>query len=83
MPVISGYIFQRLTGIRRRFWNIFLTKVTCSLNEVSQNAQSRSHERDSSELKNRHVPRSSPQDAGNVARGQELKANMTITLKSR
>jgi hypothetical protein len=43
MPVISDHIFQRLTGIRPIFCKLSLTKVTGSLNEVSQSAQPRSH----------------------------------------
>lgn len=43
MPVISNHIFQSLTGDKTRFLKISLTKVTGSLNEVSQSAQSRSH----------------------------------------
>jgi hypothetical protein len=50
MPVISDHIFQRLTGIRPIFCKLSLTKVTGSLNEVSQSAQPRSHSMESSTL---------------------------------
>ena len=50
MPVISYYIFQSLTGLRANFCRISLTKLTDSLDEVSQSAQSQSPSTKSSEL---------------------------------